>query len=76
MHREMLVKENMEEAEIIKEADIIKPSIKIIWRIRSAISVENRYTHRPTVSILKRTNTTMTRPQRLMPKSDHKKSCK
>ena len=57
----------MEEEEIIKEAEIIKPSIKIIGRTMSDISVENRFTHNPTVPMQKRTNIKIIIEQRLMP---------
>ena len=42
-HRYILVKEKLEKAEIIKTL------IRIIGRIRSVISVENRDTQNPTV---------------------------
>ena len=47
----MIVKENVEKSAKIKEEEIIKPWIKSIGRIRSAISVENRDTQHPTVPL-------------------------
>ena len=50
----MIVKGKVEEVDIIKEEDIIKPSTNIIGRIRIDVSVENGDTQRLTVLPLKK----------------------
>ena len=49
MLKEMFVEEILEGAEIIKEGEMIKHSIKFIGRTRGSISVEKRTTQRPIV---------------------------